>query len=254
MFIQNIDPVLFKIGFLEIRYYGLVYLLGFLLIIFILNKNKKELNLDFDDIYNLNFYFFIGMIIGARFFHFLFSEPYIFIYDTLEIFKIWNGGMSFFGGFLGVLISGLIYCNKYKKDFYKISDYLVFPATISLILGRLANFANHELVGTVTDLNWCVVFKFYDGCRHPYQLYAAFSHFILLITLFKVRFIKNKYKLKGGIVFISFVFFYSIFRIISDFFREEPRLFGITIWQLISFIFFIISFIWFIKYKRKSIQ
>lgn len=250
MYINNLSPVLFRIWFLEIRYYGLVYLFGFLLTFLYLRKNKEELNLKDDDIYDLVFYLFLGVIIGARTFHFLFSEPNIILNDPLEFFRIWNGGMSFFGSLTGVLISALIYCKKKNISFFKLGDVLVFPATIALIFGRIANFINGELVGTITNLSWCVVFKGFSGCRHPYQIYASLSHFVLLLTLFKIKKIKENKKLKDGILIISFIIFYSLFRIITDFFREEPRFFGITIWQVISLLFLIFGLFLYRKYKR----
>jgi|SRR3989344_1066931 len=256
MFLQNIDPVLFRVGFLEIRYYGLVYLLGFILSFYIIRKYKDELGLNKEKIYDLIFYLFLGLIIGARVFHFLFSEPYTLLRDPLEILRIWNGGMSFFGSLTGVLLAGIIFCKKNNVDFFKLADILVFPATIALIFGRIANFINGELVGTITNLSWCVVFKDYGGCRHPYQIYASFSHLILLLFLFKIKQLKERMKLKNGVLLFSFIGLYSLFRIITDFFRDDPRVFGITIWQIISLIFIILSLILFynlyIKNKRKE--
>ena len=251
MFYNNLNPVLFKLGFLEIRYYGLVYLLGFLLVFLTLRKNKEKLKLNKDEIYDLIFYLFLGVFIGARVFYFVFSDPNTLLNDPLEFFKIWHGGMSFFGSLSGVIISSLIFCKKNKINFYKLGDILVFPTTIALILGRLANFINGELVGTITNVKWCVVFKNYYGCRHPYQIYASFSHLILLFILFKMRKIKDVKKLKDGTILISFIMFYSLFRVITDFFREEPRVFGITIWQFISIIFFVIGLILFYKINKK---
>ncbi len=243
MFVNNIDPVLFKIGFFEIRYYGLVYLLGFLLVFYTLKKNKKELNLTDDNIYDLLLYLFFGVIFGARLFYFIFDEPFTLINEPLEFFKIWHGGMSFFGSLIGVLLSGFFYCKRKQIDFFKLGDYLVIPTTIALIFGRIANFINGEIVGTVTNLPWCVLFEGYSDCRHPYQIYASFSHFILLLILFRTR----KIKTKNGVLLINFIIFYSVLRVITDFFRDEPKFFGLTIWQLFSIVFAIIGLI---VYKR----
>lgn len=250
MYFHNLDPVLFKLGFLEIRYYGLVYLLGFLLIFLFLSKYKKELNLRDDDVYNLLFYLFIGVIVGARIFHFIFSEPYLLIDDPLEIFRIWNGGMSFFGSLTGVILMSYIFCKRNKVEFFKLADILVFPTAFALFLGRIANFINAELIGTITTVSWCVIFPTYSQCRHPYQIYAAISHLALLFVLFGVKRIKDNKKLKEGIVFISFIIFYSLFRIITDFFREDLRIFGFTIWQYMSLIFLIIGIYLYIKHKN----
>jgi len=237
MIINNLNPVLFKIGFLEIRYYGLAYFIGFLLVFFYLRKNKNELNLNKEQIYDFILYLFLGIIFGARIFYFIFDEPYTLINMPLEFFKIWHGGMDFFGSLTGVLISSYFFCKKNKIDFYKLSDVLVIPGTIALILGRIANFINSEIVGTITNLPWCIVFKDYFGCRHPYQIYAAISHLILLLILFKVKTINKK----NGILLFTFIFGYGILRFIIDFFRDEPRFFYLTIWQYFCLLFIIIS-------------
>ncbi|MBI2671707.1 prolipoprotein diacylglyceryl transferase [Candidatus Woesearchaeota archaeon] len=241
MFINNIDPVLFKLGFLEIRYYGLVYVFGFFLVFLSLLKHKKELNLSKEDVYDLVIYSFAGLLIGSRLFHFVFSEPFTLINNPLELFRIWNGGMSFYGGLIGLFSAGYIFCRKYKASFYKIGDIIVIPATIALALGRLANFTNSELVGTVTNAFWCVTFQDISGCRHPYQIYASISHLFLLTILFRAKKVKKIMEMKDGLLLWTFIGFYGLLRIITDFFREDPRLFGITIWQLISFIVLILS-------------
>lgn len=251
MYIHNIDPVLFEIGFLEIRYYGLVYLLGVLILYYYLKKNKDKLGLSEDNIYNFIFYSFLGIIIGARLFEFMFSEPDVLLADPLELFRIWHGGMSFFGGLVGVLISGYYFCKRYKLDFYKLADVAVFPATIALIFGRIANFINGEIVGTISELPWCVVFNGYLGCRHPYQIYASLSHLWLLLILFKARNLKYKKNLENGILFVTFIICYSLIRFLVDFLREEPRILGLTIWQILSLIFIIAGLIFYKKIKLK---
>ncbi|MEK6936860.1 MAG: prolipoprotein diacylglyceryl transferase [Nanoarchaeota archaeon] len=250
MYFHNFDPVLFRLGFLEIRYYGLVYLLGFLLVFLFLRKYKKELSLKEDDVYNLIFYLFIGVILGARIFHFIFSEPYILINDPLEFFRIWNGGMSFFGSLTGVILMVYIFCKRYKTSFFKTADVLVLPATIALFFGRIANFINAELIGRITDVSWCVIFPTYSQCRHPYQIYAALSHLVLLIILIFTWKLKEKRKLKNGVVFVSFVVFYSLLRITTDFFREDLRIFGFTIWQYISLAFLLLGIYIYKKLKN----
>jgi phosphatidylglycerol:prolipoprotein diacylglycerol transferase len=252
MFISNIDPVLFKLGFLEVRYYGLVYVLGFFLVFLSLLKSKKELGLSKEDVYDFIVYSFAGLLLGARLFHFIFSEPFTLINNPLEILRIWNGGMSFYGGLIGIFLSGYIFCKRYKVSFYKIGDIIVFPATIALVLGRIANFTNGELVGTITDAFWCITFQDIGGCRHPYQIYASISHLVLLTILFRVRKMKKMMEIKDGLLMWTFIGFYGLLRIITDFFREDPRLFGITVWQLISFAVLILSIG--VIYKKYNIK
>lgn len=252
MFIHNINPTLLNIGPFEIRYYGLVYAFAIILAYFFLKKKTKETGIKDVDGYLL--YFIIGLLIGARLFEFIFTNPLILITQPLEIFKIWHGGMSFFGGLIGGITGTYIFCKKYNKKFWKIIDMIVFPATIGLILGRIANFTNAELVGTITTLPWCVVFPYHVGCRHPYQIYAAISHIILFGIIYLAYKIKKSRKIKSGIVFLSFTFFYSLIRLLTDFVREEPRFFGLTVWQYLSIITMIISLIIFIKRYKKLIN
>ncbi len=248
MYTHNLNPVLLHLGSLEIRYYGLVYLLGFFLVYFALRKKQEFLGLDDEKVDYLMLYALIGLIIGARIFTFLFEDPSVFIKDPLELFKIWHGGMSFFGALTGIIIGVYLATKKFKTSFLKAADVIVIPITIALILGRLANFVNGELVGTVTTLPWCVVFPTIDNlCRHPYQIYASLSHVLLLGILLSVKRIKN---LKPGLVFYSFVVFYCIIRFITDFVRQEIRYFGLSVWQYVCLVTILLAVGMFLR-KRK---
>ena len=210
MFIHNINPSLFEIGIFEIRFYGIVYVLGFLLVYWFLYKEK--LNIKKQQIENLLLFLFVGLLVGGRIFHFLFSEPSVFIKNPLELFMIWNGGISFFGSLLGCFIAAVYYLKKINLDWKKFADVIIIPVTIALILGRIANFLNGELVGTVSGVSWCVIFPGFDYlCRHPYQIYASLSHAVLLVGLLVVNRIKQK---KDGLVFYSFLIGYSFLRFI----------------------------------------
>lgn len=237
MFSVDINPILFKIGFLEIRYYGLVYVLGVLLTYYYLKRKKV---LGENELDRLMLYLTVGMFIGARLFGIISQGFFILFKDPLEFFRIWNGGMSFFGGFLGGLIGSYIVL---KKKIFYIGDFVVVPVSFALILGRLTNFVNQELVGRITDVSWCINFSTASGCRHPYQLYAAFSH--LLIFLFLLFMSKRNYR--RGEIFWGFVAGYGLMRFATDFFRENPVILGLTGWQWASILFFIIG----IYYLRK---
>jgi len=255
MYIHNINPTLFQLGFLEIRFYGIVYILGFLLVYWFIYKKREQLNIKKHQIDNLILIGLIGLLIGARIFHFLFSEPLIFIKNPLEIFILWHGGMSFFGALIGSFIAVVYYLKKINLNWKKFADIIVIAVTIALILGRIANFINGELVGTASTLPWCVIFPTFDYiCRHPYQLYASFSHLILLGILLFVNNIKEK---KHGLVFIIFLIGYSVLRFITDFTRLDPRFLGLTSWQYLSIVFVVVGLYMFNKqkfYKEKSIQ
>ena len=177
MLTVNIDPVLFSLGPIEIRYYGLVYILGILLVYFYL---KKKGEMSPEKIEKLLFYLVIGMFVGARIFGLLSNNVNIFS-NPLELFRVWNGGMSFFGGFFGALIGAWFVL---REKMFEVGDQVVVPISFVLIFGRLANFINQELVGAVTDVSWCFNFVTSLGCRHPYQLYSAAGQLVLFLGVY----------------------------------------------------------------------
>lgn len=246
----NISPFLIKYGFIQIRYYSLAYLLGIYLIFLTLKKNKDKLKLTNDQIEDFILYLFLGIIIGARLFHMLIQDFALFLNNPLELFMIWHGGMSFFGGFVGAILAGYIFSKKHTINFFKTADLLVIPSIFALAIGRLANFINQELVGTITNVPWCFKFNNYLGCRHPYQLYASVSHILLFLVLVFLTKYKQKNKLKDGFIFLSFALLYSLIRFVIDFFREGIRYYGLTNWQYVSLIAFVISLFIFIKNRK----
>lgn len=251
MFVNNIDPVLFRIGIFQIRYYGIVFALGFIITYLFLKyfvKKKKISKLDTKNLDNLLLYLIIGIVLGARLFYFIFYRPSEILSDPSEIFMVWHGGLSFHGGFIGGIFASWFFCKKYKVDLLSIADASVIPASLALALGRIANFTNQELYGYVTDVPWCVVFTSIDNlCRHPYQVYAALSHLLMFIILIHVY----KDQKTKGTSFWAFVFLYGILRFITDFFRVESRFLGISTGQYLSLIMVIIS--WIIIVKKELI-
>lgn len=246
MFVHAIDPVLFNIGSFEVRFYGLVYVLGFILCYYILYKKRYDLKLTKKQVDNLGFYFLIGMLIGARVFYFIFSNIGL-LKNPLEFFMIWHGGMSFYGGFLGSLLASYLYL---KDKFIDFADLMVIPISLILIFGRIANFINGEIVGLVSDVPWCVIFSGIDGvCRHPYQIYGAISHTLLFSGLLVVK----KFSVRKGKVFFGFVFGYTILRIITDFLRDEARFLGLTAWQYVSILILITALIYYRKIYKKAV-
>ncbi len=251
MFVHNIDPVLLSIGPLEIRYYGLVYVLGFILIYFFLKHFIKKGYLQFNEekLDMLMIYSGVGMLLGARIFTYLFWHPEVLVANPLRLFAIWEGGMSFHGGLFGAAIGGLLFSKKYKVGFYKFADLMVIPAGLLLFLGRIANFINGELPGTRSDVSWCVVFPNFEGCRHPYQIYEGLKNLGLSIILF-VTFLSNRFR--EGVLFWSFILLYSSFRFFIDFLRDEPSvLLGISMGQWLSVVFFAVSVYYLLKVYNK---
>jgi len=257
MFVHNINPTLLNIGPFEIRYYGLVYVIGFLVIYFTLMyySKKKIIKLDKDEAEWFSIYLILGVVIGARLFtvlgwSFISPDPFYYLKNPLEIFAVWKGGMSLHGGIIGILIAGYLFCRKKKLNMARMADLLVIPGVFVLALGRIANFINGELVGTVTNLPWCFKFPRFEGCRHPVQLYAAAGRAALggfLIFL-------NKKNHKNGFLFWVFILLMGIGRFFCDFLREDPRFLGLSFGQYLSIVMFAAAGFVLWRYYRKDLK
>ena len=258
MYIHTINPILLSIGPLEIRWYGLVYALGFIGTILFLQylRTKNQLLLSKDEIYDLTLYAMLGVLIGSRLFM-IFWEPSYYLSNPLRLFKIWEGGMSFHGGFTGIIITVYLFARKKKLSFLELADIFTFPTMLALALGRIANFINGELWGTPTTVEqtpWCVNFKNTGGsdiCRHPEQLYAAayrflFSFYFLYLTL--------KEKFKPGFIFLNFMLLEGFGRFIVDFWREDPRFLYLSLGQYFSLTMITISLIILLKSYRNEFK
>jgi phosphatidylglycerol---prolipoprotein diacylglyceryl transferase len=247
MWVNNLNPTLLHLGPLEIRWYGLVYILGFFLGVLWLEHARKKGSFDItkDDIWDLAFYLMLGVIVGARLFE-IFWEPAYYLSNPFNILKIWQGGMSFHGGFLGSILAAWLYCKKKKINFWILADLGSVPLIFALALGRLANFVNGELVGRVFNGSWCVIFPKTDQlCRHPSTLYAAGKRFIVLGWLL---FLSTSKQFKPGFIFWNFVFWEGLGRIIVDFYRQDVLYAGFSLGQWFSLVMVIIAF-WFFVTK-----
>lgn len=254
-----IDPVFLRIGELEIRYYGLIYALMFLIgtfmIIWISEYKYKKLKqkeyaiLDKDTVYEFMIIFIITSILFARLFHILFYNLNYYLSNPIEIFAFWHGGMSFHGGLFGGILSTIIFSKKKKLQFYDLADIIVIPVALGLGFGRIGNFINQELYGKITNLPWGIKFDNVDGLRHPTQLYESLKNFIIFIILLFL----NKSKQKKGIIFWSFVSLYGILRFIIEFWKEFPQiLFGMTMGQLLCIPMIITGIIMIYKISKRK--
>lgn len=239
----DISPIIFSIGPLAIRWYSMAYLLGILSAWFLVSKNIKKYDLPITKINleDLVFYVTLGIILGGRIGYVLFYGTDLFLQNPLEIFAIWHGGMSFHGGILGVIIAIYLCSKKIKYPFLGLTDLVALYTPIGIFLGRLANFANDELWGRITNVSWAI--RFPSGGylpRHPSQLYEAFSEgllmFIALNLLWKIQFVRQN----KGFISGAFLSLYSLFRIIMEQFREPDAQLGfiyanITLGQILSF-------------------
>ena len=246
MLTNNFDPVAFQIFTFEIRWYSLAYIAGILIgwilskRVFISNQNIKEC---FDDYLT---YLILGIIIGGRLGYVVFYNFNYYSSNVIDIFKIWQGGMSFHGGVLGVILSTVIFANKKKHNIFYYLDIVAIVSPIGIFFGRLSNFINSELYGTITTMPWAVQFLKVDNLyRHPSQLYEAiFEGIVLFIIL--VYFRNRGFLNMPGFISGAFLTFYSLFRFIIEFFRVPDEqigylIFNLTMGQIISLIFFIVG-------------
>ncbi len=174
MFINNFDPVAFQVFSIEIRWYSLAYIVGLIIgwvycnKILIKDQNKRN---QFDDYIT---YIIIGIILGGRLGYVFIYNPLYYLENIFEIPMIWNGGMSFHGAVIGVILATLIFCKKNNQNIFYYLDLVALSAPIGIFLGRIANFINSELYGRETDIIWSVKFIQIDNLnRHPSQIYEA---------------------------------------------------------------------------------
>ena len=250
MFINNFDPVAFQIMSFEIRWYSLSYIfgiiIGWILCKKILIKNTN-INQKFDDYIT---YLIIGVILGGRLGYIIFYNLNYYLNNFFDIFKIWQGGMSFHGGLLGVIVASILFAKKNNQDPFLYLDLVSLVAPIGIFFGRLANFINSELYGKVSDAPWSVIFIKVDKLsRHPSQLYEAILEGIILFIILML-FKKKNYLTKPGLISGLFLIFYSIFRFFVEFYRVPDEqlgyiVFNLSTGQVISLVFAVTGIILF---------
>ena len=258
MFINNFDPVAIQLLSIEIRWYSLAYIAGILLGWIISKKifiSDHKFRVQFDDFIG---YLIIGIIIGGRLGYVFFYNFDYYSNNLFEILKIWQGGMSFHGGLIGVIITSIWFSNKNNQSAFLYLDLVALVAPIGIFFGRIANFINSELYGLETNMPWGVKFIKVDNLyRHPSQLYEALFEGIILFVI--LLFFRNKGFIKTpGLISSLFLIFYSIFRFIVEFLRVPDEQLGylyldLTMGQIISFVFILIGiYLFFRKYENKK--
>ena len=245
------------IGPFAIRWYGLMYLVGFVLFV-ILGRKRARQNLltgwhprDIDD---MLFYGVLGVILGGRLGYVLFYKPLYYLVHPLEIFQVWQGGMSFHGGFLGVLIGLWFYARKRGRRWLDVTDFVAPLCPLGLAAGRLGNFINGELVGRVTSGPWAMVFPQVDNLpRHPSQLYEfALEGVLLFVILWGYA---NRHRPMGAVSGL-FLLGYGTMRFIAEFAREPDNFLGflaggLTMGQWLSLPMIIAGFLMMVwSYRR----
>ena len=259
MYVHNLDPVIINFGLLSIRWYSLAYIFGILLgwwygkkILYRLNNN-----------YNINFsikvfddfitYVIISIILGGRIGYVFFYNIYYYILNLKEIFFIWEGGMSFHGGLIGLILGSVIFSYKKNIELLILLDVLACVAPIGIFFGRISNFINAELIGKKTEVMWAVIFPNYDDeGRHPSQLYEAILEGLLLFFILNLFLSKTSFQ-KGKCAAL-FLILYGVFRVFAEIFREPDLQVGylyefISMGSILSLIMFISGLIMYLKVK-----
>ena len=259
MHFPNLDPVFLRLGPLEFRWYGLMYVLGFVAAYFVIlaETRRRQLSLTRDDVADLIFAVALGVILGGRTGYVLFYNLSEYLAHPLKVFAVWEGGMSFHGGLMGALLGGFWFARKKGLDFLTLADIGFLTAPIGLGLGRIGNFINGELYGRVTDVPWGMVFpdpRAGSLPRHPSQLYEAILEGpVMLLILWTL----GRTQRPKGVIFWSFITLYGSFRFFVEFFREPDIqlgfiLGGFSMGQVLSFPMAVggLSMIWW-SYRRE---
>jgi len=253
----NIDPLLVRLGPLNISWYGLMYVLGFMASYMLVRYQlrQKDFGISRQEVENLYFYLILGLLIGARLGYVVIYDLNKYLKNPFEALAVWRGGMSFHGGLVGLLAVALLFSWKNKKSFWQLADLLVVTAPIGLGLGRIGNFINGELYGRVTQVPWAMIFP-QGGFvpRHPSQLYeSALEGWALFLILWGIK----DRRLSSGSLLALFLFLYGGFRFFLEFFREPDAQLGFvlgpfTMGQVLSFFMLAGGIIlFFYRHKKK---
>lgn len=226
------DPIVLSLGPLAIRWYGLMYVLAFVLFMVLGRlhlKRRPDMGFKANDLDDLLFYGILGVILGGRIGYIVFYKASQYLANPIEIFYIWQGGMSFHGGFLGVLVAMLLFARKTNRTFFQVTDYIAPLVPTGYAAGRLGNFINGELPGRVTDASvwpWAMWFPQVDAtpvARHPSQLYQLALEGLLL---FVILWIYSKKPRPVGAVSALFLIGYGVGRFVTEFAREPDSFLG----------------------------
>ncbi len=218
----GLNPILFEYGWFKLRWYSLAYIFGILfgwwyMLKMIAQPGAPLAKRHADDFV---FYATLGIILGGRLGYVLFYRPEM-LMNPLDVFRLWDGGMSFHGGVVGVVIAILWFCRRNNLKWLRVHDYVAVVYPVGHMFGRLANFVNGELWGRETDVSWGMIFP--DGgpfVRHPSQLYQAASEGLLLAVILALMFWKTNARYEPGKLAGAFIGGMGLFRFVSEYFRE----------------------------------
>jgi phosphatidylglycerol:prolipoprotein diacylglycerol transferase len=256
----HFDPVAFKLGPIAVHWYGLMYLLSFCIgwLLGVYRAKKTHSGWRTEMITDLLFYVAVGVIVGGRVGYMILYDLPGFFQHPLTLFTVWDGGMSFHGGFIGVMCAVGLFCRKHKKSFFTVMDFIAPIVPIGLAAGRLGNFINGELWGRVTTMPWGMIYP--DGGplpRHPSELYELLLEGVVLFIVLWCYSMKPRPKMAVSAVFLIG---YGCARIFCEFFRVPDPQYGYLLWhwltvgQLYSLPMLIvgISMLWFAYHKQRQ--
>ena len=260
MFTHNLDPILINLGFISLRWYSLAYIFGILIgwwygkkiIKKFQIKNSNFLADDFDDLIT---YLIFGIVIGGRLGYVIFYNLNYYIENPLDIIKIWQGGMSFHGALIGIIIVTFFFSYRTDKNALFFLDIIACVSPIGIFFGRVANFINGELVGKISSMPWSVIFPNVDMMpRHPSQIYEAVLEGVILFLI--VNFFINKKEYIIGTCSYVFLISYGALRIVSEFFREPDLQLGYifniaSMGSILSFVMFLSGIAMFYIVKKR---
>ena len=254
------NPSIIEIGSLKIQYYAATWLLSAVFIYLFLSRNKiiTEIGLSNDDVNDMVFLYglFFGAMCGGRIGYMFFYGSNQLISDPLSLFYIWQGGLSFHGGLVGVILSLLLFCKRKKIEFLRLMDGVALSMPIGLGLVRIGNFLNGELYGKATNGEWGFIFPTdpFGLLRHPSQLYESFGEGLVL---FVILLIISKFTKIKGMVSSCFLIFYGLIRFIIEFYRQPDAHIGyvafdsLSMGQILCLPMILIGIVMFI-YSRKT--
>lgn len=233
----GLDPVALDLGFFQLRWYSLAYIAGIFVgwwyLLKLLDQPGAPMARRHAD--DLVFYATLGIILGGRVGYILFYQPSILL-DPIQIFRLWDGGMSFHGGVIGVSIGLLWMARRNGLNWLRVHDYVACCVPFGLLFGRVANFINGELWGKPTDVPWGIVFprtvaSGLDPARHPSQLYEAALEGLVLLAVLAFMFWRTKARYEPGKLTGTFLLGYGLSRFVVEFFREPDSQFAGTFFE-----------------------
>ncbi|OHV09746.1 prolipoprotein diacylglyceryl transferase [Kushneria phosphatilytica] len=223
MHYPDFDPVAFSIGPIQIHWYGIMYVIGFVSAWWLARCRADRLGLNRDQVGDMIFYGALGVVLGGRLGYVLFYGLDRFIENPLWLVQVWDGGMSFHGGLIGVLIAALLFTRRHRLAFLQLTDFIAPMVPIGLGAGRLGNFINQELPGRVTDVPWAIIYPEYGPQpRHPSELYEFLLEGVILFT---ILWWVSRQPRRRGLISGLFLLLYGIFRFSVEFVRRpDPQL------------------------------